>query len=439
MHDSRLTGLRRIGKSLNLRRVVLQQGFRAALKGKPLPPGPLRILSNTEQADQLLLIKFSERLGPIFKVWWGGKLTTCIVGHEIGRRFLNENEGKTRAATTDLSELFPFGFLRAMEGETHRKYRRIFIDALKGLNLSEHDAFIRGVIQKTLSDLADLDGPVSAKIITEAFKKATTEIQIGLIIGVKYDDPSYALFDEAYEDYAPKGIFLVAKDRNITAYRRLRELVADVVARGNFSQDSLLGILLAKGEQEETVIGNLIHMIEVSRFDLKSFWFWIVNLLSGDPSNLAMVRNSQTIRARRELARSMAQEAIRMQQSEFIHRATTSDIVFNGFFFPKDTRVRICVWEGHRDPNKFAEPFKYDPQRFLSGKPSMDSYAPFGMDKHICLGSDWTIETSATFIEELASTLSWSVEADGPPVRGVFHFEPSNDFSVRLKLLRKAE
>ncbi|MCX5569684.1 cytochrome P450 [Kaistia sp. K-TC2] len=441
MPDNHLIGLRRLGKELHLRRVTLQHGFRAAFKGKPLPPGRLRILSNTALADQMLLIKESERLGPIFKVWWGGKFTTCIVGHEIGRKFLNENEGKTRAATTDLSDLFPFGFLRAMEGDTHRKYRRIFIDIFKGLNLADHDAFMRSVVRKTLVGLSRMEGPLSAATITHAFKKATTEIQLRLILGVKRDSPFYEPLENAYNEYAPNGIFLVAKDKHRAAYKRLRTIVGQVIEKEHGEgkdSESLLAIALAKGDPDETVIGNLIQMTEASRYDLHGLWFWIMNMLSRDPSILPRVRAAAAGPERRALARSMAQESLRMEQSEFIHRATTSDIVFNGFFFPKDTRVRICVWEGHRDANKFVQPSTFDPTRFLGEKQSMDAYAPFGMDKHRCLGGDWTIETSAVFIEELAATLDWEVVADGPPVRGVFHFEPSSAFSARLKLLEDA-
>lgn len=437
MLDNSLIRLKRFGKSLHLRRVTLQHGFRAALKGKPLPPGRLRILSNTALANQFLLLEESRRLGPIFKVWWGGKFTTCIVGHEIGRKFLSENEGKTKAATTDLSDLFPFGFLRALEGETHRKYRRIFIDVFKGLDLADHDAFMRRVVRKALVDLAQMEGPLSAATITRAFKTATTEIQLRLILGVRRDDPLYDQLAKAYDDYAPNGIFLVAKDKHRAAYKHLRGLVGQAIQRGA-TPDSLLGVALAKGDPDETVLGNLIQMTEASRYDLHGLWFWIMNMLSRDPSILEKVRAAAPGPDRRAFARSVAQESLRMEQSEFIHRAMTRDVVFNGFFLPKDTRVRICVWEGHRDPSKFVEPSTFDPERFLGDKPTMDTYAPFGMDKHRCLGGDWTIETSAVFIEELASTLEWDVVSDGPPVRGVFHFEPSSAFSARLKLLQDA-
>lgn len=434
-----LTSLKRAAKRVHLQRISLQSGLRAALQGKPLPPGRLRVLSSSAMADQLFLIKESARLGPIFKVWWGGKFTTCIVGHELGRRFLNENEGKTRAATTDLTELFPFGFLRAMEGEPHRKYRRIFIDAFKGLSLAAQEDFVREHVRAALEELAGIDGPVSAAMIRSAFKRATTKIQFRLILGIHPDATAFPSLAAAYDAYIPNGIFLVAKDKHKEAYKRLRARVEELASEIRVSperQSSLMGLLLEKEDEfDETVLGNLIQMTEASRYDLHGLWFWIMNMLSADPSILTQVRNAAPGQERRQLSRSIAQEALRMEQSEFIHRATTSDIVFNGYFLPKETRVRICVWEGHRDPQKFPEPFKFDAERFIRDKPSMDTYAPFGMDKHRCLGADWTIELSAVFVEELARGFDWKVVSDGPAVRGVFHFEPSDDFAADIRPL----
>jgi cytochrome P450 len=126
-------------------------------------------------------------------------------------------------------------------------------------------------------------------------------------------------------------------------------------------------------------------------------------------------------------------EALRLEQSEFILREATSDIKFDGYFIPKRTRIRIAVWESHKDTDHFADPFRFDPQRFVGRMPPADSYAPFGLDKHRCLGADWVVKLSAAFVERLAAGLRWEVMGSAVAERGVFHFEPSRTLSIRVR------
>ena len=53
-----------------------------------------------------------------------GRLLVCVVGLTLGRRLLKEHASALRPVTLDLESLFPQGFLRQMEGESHRDMRR---------------------------------------------------------------------------------------------------------------------------------------------------------------------------------------------------------------------------------------------------------------------------------------------------------------------------
>ena len=101
------------------------------LLGRRLPPGTLTSDETAHQRDQFALLKLVALHGPVFKLWWMGKLTTCMVGLREGRRFLNRHRDDLRTATPDLRSVFPLGFLRAMEGDDHRRYRRRFQTAAR--------------------------------------------------------------------------------------------------------------------------------------------------------------------------------------------------------------------------------------------------------------------------------------------------------------------
>jgi cytochrome P450 len=421
-------------KRLHLWRVSRHAGLRAAAAGKNLAPGTLKMLSDAVTADQMFFSREAEKHGPIFKVWWTNKLTTCIVGHELGRRFLSANEGKIRAATIDLTPLFPHGFLRAMEGETHRKYRRMFIDAFRATPLSDHDDEIRSIVRDALAAIAS-DGVGDAASIRARLKSATSAISLRLILGIERSTPAFRELAAAYESYAPDAPFLVVENRHRAAYAVLRQHVAELVGsreRLDRAPTSILKALVMADQMDDTVVGNLIQMTEASLYDMHGLWMWILHMLSVNPKIAKRMAGLTAVSITRDYATAIAQEALRMEQSEFIHRIAEADIVFEGHFIPKNSRIRICVWDGHRDSTKFPDPSTFDPDRFLNAKPDIDTYSPFGLDKHRCLGADWTVELAATYVEELVHKYRLELLQTGPTERGKFHFEPSSRFQVLL-------
>jgi cytochrome P450 len=432
MPRDRLVEVKAALKRVHLWRTHCQARLRAAARGKRLAPGRLQMLPAGSLADQLFFTKEAQKYGPVFKVWWTNKLTTCIVGHDLGRRFLSANEGRIRAATVDLTPLFPHGFLRAMEGETHRKYRRIFIDAFRLTPLEDHRAEIRSIIDEALGSIAR-EEVSNAEHLRTMLKNATTAISLRLILGIDRLSPRFAELAAAYDAYAPDAPFLVVQKRHKTAYAILNQQVAELAEAQETleSPPSLLKALVAAGQIDETVTGNLIQLTDTSLHDMQGLWFWILHMLSVEPRILEMADAQAGVG--RDLAMAIAQEALRMEQSEFIHRVASDDITFNGYFIPKNSRIRICVWDGHRDPVKFPYPSRFDPKRFIGRKPEIDSYSPFGLDKHRCLGADWTIELAAAFVERLLNGYKLDLVRTGPSERGRFHFQPSSKFELKLR------
>jgi cytochrome P450 len=154
-------------------------------------------------------------------------------------------------------------------------------------------------------------------------------------------------------------------------------------------------------------------------------------MLSDRPDVVAYVRSAPQIGASGlSVSQAIAREALRMEQSELLHRVADENIVFDGYFIPKGSHIRICVWEAHHNPQKFQEPFRFNCERFMKAKVPADDYSPFGLDRHLCLGADWTYDLSAIFVEELVNHYRWEIVADGPPMPGKFHFEPSPKFTV---------
>ena len=409
----------------------------AATVGARLAPGRLRIPKSGEEPGQIHLLELEQELGPIFKVWLPHKMTTCIVGHRIARRFLSENEGKIRAGSPDLSPLFPHGFLRALEGEVHRKYRRRILDAFNNTPLEPNLPELRSIVSEGIASLAAQEQPVLNSAMRSTMKSMSTAVFILLILGVRRSDQLFHKLIAAYDVYAPDGPFIVVREHHKPAYNSIRDLVLEIAEdiKGNeASSPSLLKHLVLSDTLDETTMGNLIQMVEATRYDLHGLWCWVLKHLGDNPEATKIVRRGETgSKGGCSAVEAVPRESLRMEQSELLLRVATENIIFDGFLIPKGSHIRICVWEAHHDPMTFQEPFNFDCRRFMESKIPADSYSPFGLDKHRCLGADWTYQLSELLVDELVKDYDWTVTDDGAPVFGKFHFEPSQNFSVDFK------
>jgi cytochrome P450 len=176
------------------------------------------------------------------------------------------------------------------------------------------------------------------------------------------------------------------------------------------------------------MIGNLIYMIEMGRHDLAGYLRWIAWFAARNPVIADAVAAAP---GDDRLAAAFVQETLRLEQSERLVRTVKSDFTFERLLFPKGAMVRVCVWESHKDAAIFADPFTFDPQRFLDSTP--ERYAPFGLDRHQCPFASYSLRTGAAFLRALAGRYRLTAGDAGPAVRGQYHWEPAERFAPRLE------
>ena len=135
-------------------------------------------------------------------------------------------------------------------------------------------------------------------------------------------------------------------------------------------------------------------------------------------------------------------ETLRLAQSEYLYRKIEEEIEFEGHRLPRGWLLRIGVWESHRDPAVFADPERFDPDRFAERPFSQSEYSPFGWGRHHCVGVGLTTMICRAVFEELAAGFDWDVEWDGRatrrrvqwrPWRHWHHWHPSSSLRVTLR------
>lgn len=100
-------------------------------------------------------------------------------------------------------------------------------------------------------------------------------------------------------------------------------------------------------------------------------------------------------------------------------RMAAEEIEINGYRIPKGSTLLVNVWAISRDPDIWAEPLKFRPERFLGGeKANVDvrgndfELIPFGAGRRICAGMSLGLRMVHLLVATLAHAFEWEL-ADG--------------------------
>lgn len=410
----------------------------------PLPPGSLspRCLHAAVTDDRYYMRQFREH-GPVFKLFWGsGRVKICVAGFARARQLLVQQRAALRLENVQsIKRVVPAEFLRSMNPRIHPHYRHVFLVAFHADLVAPSEVPLRELIQRSLADVAQSTGDAAAAAprLYEALNTLATRALLRTMLGVDPATPAAAALEAMYRRLGPRGHVERAGARHAVAFNAIRDMVIELRRSLVRDPSSMTGDAVLRRLQEaspsaidDTVIGNLIYMVERGRHDLRDLLRWIVKYLCDHPATVATLRaDLARPGGTSPLAEACVLETLRLDQSEHLNRRVLRSFEFEGFHFPRKAWVSIMTRESHRNPDAFPDPDAFRPERFLARRPGDDEYAPFGIGEHHCIAAALTVRLCTVFIEELVRGYTWTVIADGPRCFGL-HWEPSPQFAIEL-------
>ena len=139
-----------------------------------------------------------------------------------------------------------------------------------------------------------------------------------------------------------------------------------------------------------------------------------VNLIAN--SMLTLLRYPEHLeRLRREpsIVANLVEEVLRYEPPvQFTRRTTLTEVPIAGVTIPKGAPVYLVLASGNRDPLRFDEPERFDPER------SNIEHLGFGQGIHYCVGAPLArLETQVALIELARRLQEPHLVADPPPYR----------------------
>jgi cytochrome P450 len=116
--------------------------------------------------------------------------------------------------------------------------------------------------------------------------------------------------------------------------------------------------------------------------------------------------------AQPDLIKSAVEEVLRLESSNQLgNRITTQAVVIEGYEIPERTSITLCIGAANRDPERFADPDRFDITR------SPNRHLAFGSGIHQCAGMILArLEGSVAIAAFLQRFQDYAITA--PPIRG---------------------
>jgi cytochrome P450 len=117
--------------------------------------------------------------------------------------------------------------------------------------------------------------------------------------------------------------------------------------------------------------------------------------------------------------RAVVQETLRLYPPAFtlVRQARGADIA-GGVEVPAGAIVFIAPWVLHRHRRLWAEPERFDPERFLPGAPPPDrfAYLPFGVGPRVCIGAQFALTEAVLVLAKLVQAFRIERASNEPVV-----------------------
>ncbi|WP_307788095.1 cytochrome P450 [Streptomyces actinomycinicus] len=215
-------------------------------------------------------------------------------------------------------------------------------------------------------------------------------------------------------DYDPKSDPKEKLDKGVQARKDLRQCLGGLVEQRRSRPDDGL---LARLANDDGPDGRMTddEIVATAKLLLIAGNETVVNLIAN--GMLTLLRHPQVLRRLRgepDLVVPLVEELLRYEPAVHIipWRAAYSDITVAGTVIPKGSQIMLMLASGSRDPKRFPDPDRFDPDR------RDNQHLGFGSGIHLCFGGPLARRETQIALTELVRRLERPrLVADPPPYR----------------------
>jgi cytochrome P450 family 138 len=306
----------------------------------------------------------------------------------------------------NLSRLFGSGSVFALDGDEHRRRRRLLAPPFHGKSMKNYESIIE---EETLREIAGWpEGrpfatlPSMMHITLNAILRAVFGADGAELDELRRLIPPWVTLGSRlaalpmpkrnYGRFSPWG--------RLAEWRRQYDLVIDrlIVAERadpNFAdRTDVLALMLHSTYDDGSVMSRkdigdeLLTLLAAGHETTAATLGWAFERISRHPDLLAgLVEEADN--GGQELRQATILEVQRARTViDFAARRVNPEVFQLGeWVIPRGDSIIVCIGQIHCNPDVFPDPERFDPQRYIGTKPSALSWIPFGGGTRRCVGA----------------------------------------------------
>ncbi|XP_077252931.1 cytochrome P450 71AU50-like [Tasmannia lanceolata] len=437
-------------------------------KGKKFPPGPrgLPILGNLHRLGELPhhdLHRLAKDYGPIMYMRLGLVPTVVISSPEAAQEFLKTHDlvfasrpftGAAKHMAYDQKDI-----VFAEYGPYWRNARKLCtLELLSNLKIDSFKSMRREQLTLLVQSLKDISNSrvtidLSANVVT-----LSADMTCMMVFGKKYRDEDLdekgfkAVLQEALRlsaafnvaDYIPcleafdlQGLMRRMKWISTVMDKFLEKIIDEHVRAGRDTThhkdfvDVMLSLMESKENEFQVDRNNIKAIIQdmlLAAMDTSACSIeWALSELLRNPRVMKKVQEElesvvgleriveESDLVNLEYLYMVVKESMRLHPVAplLAPHESMEDCVVNGFFIPKKSRVIINFWAIGRDPNVWASPEEFYPERFIGTdidvKGRHFQLIPFGSGRRSCPGMQLGLTVVQLVLAQLMHCFDWEL------------------------------
>lgn len=388
--------------------------------------------------------------GPIFRVQLAGMTMVAMIGPEANRLILaGERERFSHALGYAMVRKILGDGLLFQDGDRHRRARALMTPAFHQKGVASYVDVMQERAESHLARWLD-EGPGR---FYERFRHLTFDIMARLVLGVRADGelaPLSRLNDQLARGAAAflrVGVPGTTYGRGLRARDALRRYLRDVIrARRDAPGGDALGLLLAARDDtggaldEDEVLEQAVILMFAGHETTTSMLTSLLAALRDHPEvRHRLVEEQDRVVGdgplglehvgRLELLDRVLKEVERLWPPiSLCQRGVTAPVAFGGHELPPGTLIVYSPWATHRLPHAFAEPDRFDPDRFAPPREEHRAtpYAlvGFGGGPRLCIGQAFALLEMKVVASLLLRRTTWTLAPEPPRLRWVPTLHP---------------
>jgi cytochrome P450 len=356
---------------------------------------------------RLMMRRLAHRYGSVFtlRLPMFGRVI-AVSDPQLAKQIFTTSPDELGNIQPNLSRLFGYGSVFALEGDDHRRRRRLLAPPFHGKSMKNYESIIE---EETLREIADWpEGRPFAtlspmmRITLNAILRAVFGADGAELDELRRLIPPWvtlgsrlAALPKPKRNYGPLSPW-----HRLDAWRSqydnvIETLIAAEQADPNFAdRTDVLALLLRSTYDDGSTMSHkdigdeLLALLAAGHETTASTLSWAFERISRHPEVLAELVDEADIGGN-ELRQATILEVQRARTViDFAGRHVYPETYRLGeWVIPRGYSIIVGISQLHDNPDLFADPGRFDPQRFIGTKPSALSWVPFGGGTRRCVGA----------------------------------------------------